>query len=218
MVYRETSKKEKILSRQYSSGEKCLIDTRWQKRMTRLIWADNKTIVTQISTCCNQGMQKSISRCTANPALKEMGYSSKKNHTGCQKRTGTVHTGWSKLDKRRLAKCCLVCFCWDIQMVGSENNWNMDTCCLLSAVHTPDFLLILTEWLLLLDHSCLISPIQASVAVFLLGFRDIFFTDLLVPTEHWYWFKCNSLPVLLLTVSIPLWQQCSHLWWMLLAG
>lgn len=173
MVYRETSKKEKILSRQYSSGGKCLIDTRCQKRMTRLIWADNKTIVTQISTRCNQGMQKSISRCTANPALKEMGYSSKKTHwvplLSPKNRDSSyrlVKIGQEKTGK--MLPCLMsLSFCWDIQMVGSENNRNMDPCCLLSAVHTPDFLLILTEWLLLLDHSCLISPIQASVVVVL---------------------------------------------------
>ena len=60
-VYREWSEKEKISSEQQFCGQKCLVDARGQRRMARLVQADRKATVTQITTRYNRGLQKSIS-------------------------------------------------------------------------------------------------------------------------------------------------------------
>lgn len=43
----------------------------------QLIWADGKATIPQITTCDNQGMQKSIFERTTRETLKQMGYSNK---------------------------------------------------------------------------------------------------------------------------------------------
>ena len=63
-VYREWSEKEKISSEQQFCGRKCLIHARGQRRVARLVRADRKATVTQITTRYNRGMQKSISEHT----------------------------------------------------------------------------------------------------------------------------------------------------------
>ncbi len=63
-IYREWSKKEKISSEQQLCGRKCLVDVRGQGIMGRLVRDDRKAIVTQITTCYNQGIQNTISHCT----------------------------------------------------------------------------------------------------------------------------------------------------------
>ena len=57
-------KKEKISSEQQFCGPKCLVDARGQRRMARLVRADRKATVTQITTRFNRGMQRSISEHT----------------------------------------------------------------------------------------------------------------------------------------------------------
>ncbi len=79
-IYREWSKKEKISSEQQLCGRKCLVDVRGQGRMGRLVRDDRKAIVTQITTCYNQGIQNTISDCTTRRTLKQMGYSSRRPH------------------------------------------------------------------------------------------------------------------------------------------
>lgn len=54
---------------------KHLADER-SERMTRLVWAGRKSIVTQTSILCNFGEQKSISECTIHQTLGRMGYTS----------------------------------------------------------------------------------------------------------------------------------------------
>ncbi|KAK7136638.1 hypothetical protein R3I93_016855 [Phoxinus phoxinus] len=76
-VYREWSEKEKISSERQFCGRKCLVDPRGQRRMARLVQADRKATVTQITTRYNQGVQKSISERTTRRTLKQMGYSKK---------------------------------------------------------------------------------------------------------------------------------------------
>lgn len=56
-VYREWSEKEKISSERQFCGRKCLVDARGQRRMARLVRADRKATVTQITTRYNRGMQ-----------------------------------------------------------------------------------------------------------------------------------------------------------------
>ncbi|KAG1926722.1 hypothetical protein F2P79_024710 [Pimephales promelas] len=64
-VYREWSEKEKTSSERQFCGLKCLVDARGQRRMARLVRADRRATVTQITTRYNQGGQKSISERTA---------------------------------------------------------------------------------------------------------------------------------------------------------
>ncbi|KAL1255673.1 hypothetical protein QQF64_013734, partial [Cirrhinus molitorella] len=49
-------------------------------RMARLVRADRKATVTQITTRYNRGMQKSISERTTRQTLRRMGYSSRRPH------------------------------------------------------------------------------------------------------------------------------------------
>ena len=79
-VYREWSEKEKISSERQFCGRKCLVDARGQRRMARLVRADRKATVTQITTRYNRGMQKSISECTTRRTLRRLDYSSRRPH------------------------------------------------------------------------------------------------------------------------------------------
>jgi len=67
-VYRGWSEKEKITSELQFSGCKCLVG---QRRMARLLQADRKATVTQMTTRYNQGLQKSISEHTTCRTLKQ---------------------------------------------------------------------------------------------------------------------------------------------------
>ena len=79
-VDREWSEKEKISSELQFCGHKCLVDVRGQRRMARLVQADRKAAVTQITTRYNRGMQKSIYERTTRQTLRRMGYSSRRPH------------------------------------------------------------------------------------------------------------------------------------------
>jgi len=79
-VYRERSEKVKISSEQQFCGRKCLIDSRGQRRMARLVWADGKATVTEISTRSSRDLLKSISEHTTRRTLKQMSYSSGRTH------------------------------------------------------------------------------------------------------------------------------------------
>ncbi len=79
-IYREWSEKEKISSEPHFSGRKCFVDTRGQRRMTRLVRDDGKATVTQITTCYSQGMQRTISERTTRRTSKQTGDSSRRPH------------------------------------------------------------------------------------------------------------------------------------------
>ncbi len=79
-VYREWSEKEKISSERQLCGRKCLVDVRGQRRMGRLVRDDRKATVTQITTRYIQGMQNTISKHTTRRIMKQMGYSSRRQH------------------------------------------------------------------------------------------------------------------------------------------
>ncbi len=61
-------------------GQKYLVDVRGQRKMGRLLRDDRKSTVTQITTRYNQGMQNTISEHTTCRTLKQMGYSSRRQH------------------------------------------------------------------------------------------------------------------------------------------
>ncbi|XP_056328270.1 uncharacterized protein zgc:194285 [Danio aesculapii] len=77
-VYREWSEKDKTSTGRQECGRKSLVDDRGQKRMSRLIKADRKATVTELTVRYNQGTRRSISERTTRRALKQMGYSKQK--------------------------------------------------------------------------------------------------------------------------------------------
>jgi len=54
-------------------GWKCLVDARGQRRMGRLIQADRRATLTEMTTCYNRGMQQSICEATTHTTLRWMG-------------------------------------------------------------------------------------------------------------------------------------------------
>uniref|UniRef100_A0AAY5KEL2 Transposase Tc1-like domain-containing protein n=1 Tax=Esox lucius TaxID=8010 RepID=A0AAY5KEL2_ESOLU len=63
-----------------SCGRKCLVDARGQRRMGRLIQADRRATLTEITTRYNRGMQQSICDATTRTTLRRMGYNSRRPH------------------------------------------------------------------------------------------------------------------------------------------
>ncbi|XDV11899.1 hypothetical protein PO909_000694 [Leuciscus waleckii] len=76
-VYKEWCEKGKTSSMRQSCGRKCLVDARGQRRMGRLIQADRRATLTEITTRYNRGMQQSICEATT---LRRMGYNSRRPH------------------------------------------------------------------------------------------------------------------------------------------
>ena len=60
-VCRKWSEKQKTSSEQQFCGQKNIVNERGQRRRARLVKADRKMTVTQITRRYNRGMQKSIS-------------------------------------------------------------------------------------------------------------------------------------------------------------
>ncbi len=128
-VYREWSNKEKISTERQFSGRKCLVNARGQRRMARLVRDDRKATVIQITTCYNQGMQKTISEHTTRQTLKQMGYSSRRPHRvsllSAKKMKLRLQFAWphqngqEKIGKT-LPGLMSLDFCCDIQMIGSK--------------------------------------------------------------------------------------------------
>jgi len=56
-VYKEWCEKGKKSSMRQSCGRKCLVDGRGQRRMGRLIQADRRATLTEITTHYNRDMQ-----------------------------------------------------------------------------------------------------------------------------------------------------------------
>uniref|UniRef100_A0AAY5L5A9 Transposase Tc1-like domain-containing protein n=1 Tax=Esox lucius TaxID=8010 RepID=A0AAY5L5A9_ESOLU len=77
-VYKEWCEKGKTSSMRQSCGRKCLVDARGQRRMGRLIQADRRATLTEITTRYNRGMQQSICEATTRTTLRRMGYNSRK--------------------------------------------------------------------------------------------------------------------------------------------
>ena len=72
------AKKKKEYSQQQFCWQKCIVNERGQRRKARLVEADRKVTVMQITTHYNSGMQKCISEHTTCQTSKWLGYSSSK--------------------------------------------------------------------------------------------------------------------------------------------
>uniref|UniRef100_A0A9J8AX61 Transposase Tc1-like domain-containing protein n=1 Tax=Cyprinus carpio carpio TaxID=630221 RepID=A0A9J8AX61_CYPCA len=79
-VYKELCEKGKTSSMRQSCGRKYLVDARGQRRMGRLIQADRRATLTEITTRYNRGMQQSICEATTCTTLRRMGYNSRRPH------------------------------------------------------------------------------------------------------------------------------------------
>uniref|UniRef100_A0A9J8AMB8 Transposase Tc1-like domain-containing protein n=1 Tax=Cyprinus carpio carpio TaxID=630221 RepID=A0A9J8AMB8_CYPCA len=82
-VYKEWCEKGKTSSMWQSCGRKCLVDARGQRRMGRLIQADRRATLTEITTRYNRGMHQSICEATTRTTrttLRRMGYNSRRPH------------------------------------------------------------------------------------------------------------------------------------------
>ncbi len=196
-VYREWSEKEKISSERHLCGRKYLVDVRGSRRMGRLLRDYRKATVTQITTRYNQGMQNTISERTTRRPLKQMSYSSRRPHQ--------VLLLSAKNRKRRL------------QFTQAHQNWTIEDWKNI-AWSESRFLLRHSDGRVRIWHkkhenmdpSCLVSTVQAAGGVMVWGVFSWHTLGPLVPIEH-----CLKTPlptwVLLLTMSIPLWLQCTHL-------
>ncbi len=162
--------------------------------MDRLVRYDRKATVTQITTRYNQGMQNTISECTTRRTLKQMGYSSRRPHRvlflSAKNRTRRLqftqaHQNWTIQDWKNVA--------W------SDESWFL-------LQHSDSRVRIWRKEHESMDPSCLVSTVQAGGGVMV---WEIFSWHTLYPlsiveTPQPTW-------VLLLTMSIPLWLQCTHL-------
>ncbi len=136
-------KKRKVSSELQFCGRKCLEDG--QRRMTRLVWADRKATVTQITPHYNQGMQKSISECMTHQTLKQMSYSSRRAHRV------PLLTAKNRKPRHKLAK-----------------NWTIEDWKKVACSHESQFLLQHSEFgtnIESMDLSCLVSMVQAAAVV-----------------------------------------------------
>jgi len=95
-----------------SCWRKCLVDARGQRRMGRLIQADRKATLTEITTRYNRGIQQSICEATTHTTLRQMGYSSRRPHlvpliytTNRKKRLqfARAHHNWTVEDWKNVA-------------------------------------------------------------------------------------------------------------------
>ena len=78
LEFAENGAKTKTSSEQQFCRQKRLVNERGQRRRARLVKADRKVTVTQITTHYNSGMQKSISEHTTHQTSKWIGYSSRR--------------------------------------------------------------------------------------------------------------------------------------------
>ncbi len=196
------SEKEKISSERQLCGWKCLVDVRGQRRMGRLVRDDRKPTVTQITTRYNQGIQNTISERTTRWTLKQMGYS----------RPHRVPLLSTKNRKQRL------------QFAQAHQNWTIEDWKNVAWSDESRYLLRHSEGRVRIWHkehesmapSCLVSTVQAGGGgVMVWGIFYWHTLGPLVPIEH----RLNTTAYLsIVTMSIPLWLQCTHLLKLLPAG
>ncbi len=173
-------------------GRTCLVDVRGQ-------WADWLDMIerqyTQITTRYNQGMQNTISEWTRR-TLKPC-YSSRRPHR--------VPILSAKNRKRRL------------QFTQAQQNWTIEDCKNVAWSDESRFLLRHSDGRVRIwrkeqesmDPSCLVSTVQAGGGgVMMWGIFSWLTLAPLVPIEH-----CLNATawIFLVTMSIPLWLQCTHL-------
>lgn len=176
-VYREWSEKEKTSSERQSCGRKCLVDARGQRRMGRLVRADRKATVTQITTRYNQGRQKSISERTVRRTLRQMGFSSRRPHRvpllsaknrKLRLQFAQAHRNWTREDWKNVA-------------------WSDESRFLLR--HSDGRVRIWRQQHESMHPSCLVSTVQAGGGgVMVWGIFSWHSLGPLVPIEH----RCNA--------------------------
>ncbi len=163
---------------------------------------DRKATVTQINTSYNQAMQNTISEHTTRRTLKQMGHRSRRPHRVSAKNRkrrlqfAQAHQNWTIEDWKNVA--------W------SDESWFL-------LRHSDGRGRICHKQYESMDPSCLVSTFQAGGGgVMMWGIFSWHTLGPLVPIEH----HLTPQPtwVLLLTMSIPLWLQCTIFWWLLLAG
>uniref|UniRef100_A0AAY5JZ80 Transposase Tc1-like domain-containing protein n=1 Tax=Esox lucius TaxID=8010 RepID=A0AAY5JZ80_ESOLU len=143
-VYKEWCEKGKTSSMRQSCGRKCLVDARGQRRMGRLIQADRRATLTEITTCYNRGMQQSICEGTT---LRRMGNNSRRPHrvplistTNRKKRLqfARAHQNWTVEDWKNVAwsdeSRVLLRHSDGRVRIWRKQNENMDPSCLVTTV------------------------------------------------------------------------------------
>ncbi|KAK6324713.1 hypothetical protein J4Q44_G00040550 [Coregonus suidteri] len=90
VVYREWRDKQKTSSQRQSSGRKQLVDKRGRRRLERIVQANRRATIRQITAQYNSGVQNSISECTTRRSLSRMGYCSKRRANEEWKNTACV--------------------------------------------------------------------------------------------------------------------------------
>ena len=111
-VCREWCEKKKHPVSSSSAGQKCLVNERGQRRRARLVKADRKVTVMQITTHYNSGMQKSISEHTTQTS-KWIGYS--QPIRGNQSKTGVKKCRGQHKVRVYCLFCCLIV---DLKQIG----------------------------------------------------------------------------------------------------
>lgn len=128
-VYKEWCDKGKTSSMRQSSGRKFLVDARGQRRMDRLIQADGRATLTEITTHYNREMQQSIYEDTTRTTF----YNTRRPHqvplistTNRKKRLqfAQAHLNWTVEDWKNVAWSDESISVGDIQMVESEFGVN----------------------------------------------------------------------------------------------
>ncbi len=141
--------------------------------MGRLVTDDRKATVTQITTRYNQGIQKTISKCTTHRNLKQMGYSSRRLHR--------VLLPSAKNRKRR------------IQFTQAHQNWTIEDWKNVAWSDESRFLLRHSDGRVRIWHkehesmdpSCIVSMVQAGGGgVMVWGIFSWHTLGNLVPIEH----------------------------------
>lgn len=142
-VYKEWCDKGKTSSMRQSSGRKFLVDARGQRRMDRLIQADGRATLTEITTHYNREMQQSIYEDTTRTTF----YNTRRPHqvplistTNRKKRLqfAQAHLNWTVEDWKNVA--------WSDESrfllrhsngrvrIWRKQNENMDPSCLVTTV------------------------------------------------------------------------------------
>ncbi len=167
-----------------------------QRRMGRLVRDDRKATATKITTRYNQGMQNTISELTTHRTLKQMGNRSRKPHW--------VPLLSAKNSKQRL------------QFAQAHQNWTIEDWknfawsdeSRILLWHSDGRVRIWCKEHKIMDPSCLVSTVQA-------GGGDEMVLMGVFSWQTWYQLSIVYMPqptwILLLTMSIPLWLQCTHL-------
>uniref|UniRef100_A0A4W5QT33 Acidic leucine-rich nuclear phosphoprotein 32 family member n=1 Tax=Hucho hucho TaxID=62062 RepID=A0A4W5QT33_9TELE len=90
VVYREWRDKQKTSSQRQSSGRKQLVDKKGRRRLERIVQANRRATIRQITAQYNSGVQNCIAECTTRRSLSRMGYCSRRRANEEWKNTACV--------------------------------------------------------------------------------------------------------------------------------